>query len=68
MLGGLLQKSGLLEAFHITPGDDLQAYENRPKVLQLLGFLTTCFEENNFDEDTLERWTSLCGLKSMSFP
>lgn len=59
MLGGLLQKSGLMDAFHITPGDDLQDYENRPKALQLLGFLTTCFEEHNFDEDNLERWRSV---------
>ena len=57
--GGLLSKSGLLEAFHITPRDDLQSYEGRPKALQLLGFLTTCFEENNFDEDNLERWRSV---------
>ena len=57
--GGLLSKSGLLEAFHLTSGDDLQGYENRPKALQLLGFLTTCFEENNFDEDNLERWRSV---------
>lgn len=56
MMGGLLQKSGLMEAFHITPGDNLQDYENRPKALQLLGFLTTCFEEQNFDGDNLERW------------
>ena len=57
--GGLLSKSGLLEAFHITPGDDLQAYENRYKALQLLGFLITCFEENEFDEDNFERWRSV---------
>ncbi|MBY0272908.1 MAG: conjugal transfer protein TraD [Alphaproteobacteria bacterium] len=59
MLGGLLQKSGLMDAFHITPGDELQAYENRPKALQLLGFLITCFEENEFDEDNFERWRSV---------
>ncbi|MBY0273565.1 MAG: conjugal transfer protein TraD [Alphaproteobacteria bacterium] len=57
--GGLLSKSGLLETFHITQGDDLQAYENRPKALQLLGFLISCFEENEFDEDNLERWKSV---------
>ncbi len=59
MLGGLLQKSGLMDAFHITIGDNLQTYENRPKALQFLGFLITCFEENNFDEDNLERWRSI---------
>ncbi|MBX9805564.1 MAG: conjugal transfer protein TraD [Alphaproteobacteria bacterium] len=57
--GGLLSKSGLLEAFHITSADDLQVYENRPKALQLLGFLITCFEENEFNEDNFERWRSV---------
>lgn len=57
--GGLLSKSGLLEAFHITSGDDLQVYENHHKALQLLGFLITCFEENEFDEDNFERWRSV---------
>ncbi len=57
--GGLLSKSGLLEAFHITSGDDLQVYENRPKALELLGFLIACFEENEFDEDNFERWRSI---------
>ena len=59
LMGGLLQKSGLMDAVHITPGDDLQNYENRPKALQLLGFLTTCFEENEFDEDNLEKWKAV---------
>ena len=56
---GLLQKSGLMEAFHINPGDDLQNYETRTKATQLLGFLITCFEENNFDEENLEKWRLL---------
>jgi hypothetical protein len=56
MLGGLSQKSGIMDAFHITPGDDLQDYEHRPKALQLLGFLITCFEDNTFDEGSLEKW------------
>jgi len=56
---GLLSKSSLLEAFHITPRDNLQAYENLSKALQLLGFLITCFEENEFDEDNFERWRSV---------
>ncbi len=59
MLGGLVQKSALMDVFHIAPGDDLQDYENRSKALQLLGFLTTCFEENNFDEANLERWRAV---------
>lgn len=57
--GGLLQKSGLMEAFQITPGEDLQDYETRTKAIQLLGFLITCFEENNFDEENLEMWQLL---------
>lgn len=57
--GGLLAKTGILEAFSITPGDDLQDYENRTKATQLLGFLITCFEENTFDEENLERWKVL---------
>jgi len=56
MLGGLLAKSGLMEAFHISPGDDLQDYESRSKALQLLGFLTTCFEDHTFEEESLEKW------------
>lgn len=56
---GLLQRSGLMEAFQITPGEDLQDYENREKASQLLGFLSECFEKNNFDEVHLERWRSL---------
>ena len=55
-VGGLLQKSGLLEAFHINSGDDLNDYDNREKTAQLLGFLTKCFEENDFDEANSERW------------
>lgn len=38
--GGLLQKSGLLETFNITPGDDLQgSQDGLDKAAQLLGFL-----------------------------
>lgn len=55
-IGGLLSKSGIMEAFHISPGEDLQDYESRPKALQLLGFLTSCFEDNTFDEENLEKW------------
>lgn len=58
-IGGLLQKSGLVDAFLIEPRDDLQDYENRDKAAKLLGFLTTCFEENTFDEVHLERWRAL---------
>ena len=57
--GGILHKSGIMEAFSIAPDDDLQAYENFEKAAQLLGFLTMCFEENNFDEANLEEWRSV---------
>src|SRR3989338_8719554 len=46
-IGGLVHKSGLVDAFLITPKDDLQDYETRTKAVQLFGFLITCFEENN---------------------
>jgi hypothetical protein len=54
--GGLLQKSGILEAFHINPGDDFQSYNHREKAAALLEFLPECFEENEFDEEELESW------------
>lgn len=57
--GGLLQKSGLLDAFLIAPGNDLQSYENRDKAAKLLGFLTSVFEENTFDEVHVERWRTV---------
>jgi hypothetical protein len=59
---GLLHKSGIMGAFSIAPGDDLQAHENFEKAAQLLGFLTMCFEKNTFDEDDLEKW-KLVGKK-----
>lgn len=58
-VGGILQRSGLLDAFLIAPGDDLQDYENRDKAAKLLGFLTSCFEENIFDEGNVERWRTV---------
>ena len=58
-LGGLLQKSGLVDAFLIESEDDLQSYENRDKAAKLLGFLYTCFEENTFDEENVERWRTV---------
>lgn len=57
--GGLLQKSRILDAFHINPGDDLQSYDNRAKAAALLGFLIECFEKNDFDVGNLERWRML---------
>jgi uncharacterized protein YjgD (DUF1641 family) len=57
-LGGLLQRSGLLDAFLIAPGEDLQDYEHRHKAAKLLGFLHENFEEKVIDEDNVERWQS----------
>lgn len=57
--GGLLYKSGLIDAFRITPGDDLQDYETREKATELLGFLVESFEKNSFEELNLGRWGSL---------
>lgn len=54
--GGLLHKSGLLEVFSIQSGDDLQDYENRIKVIQLLGFLVEAFEKSSFGEFDFKRW------------
>ncbi len=56
--GGLLQRSGLMDAFCIVPGEDLQDFENRHKAAKLLGFLHESFEEKAFDEDNVERWQS----------
>ena len=56
---GLLHKSGLMEAFSIRSGDDLQAYENREKAAQLLGFLIEYFEKNEFDEGNLKQWEAI---------
>jgi hypothetical protein len=58
-IGGLLQKSGLMDTFLIAPGDDLQDYENRDKAAKLLGFLSICFEKNTFNKTDLERWRAL---------
>ena len=55
-LGGLLQKSGLMDAFCIESGEDLQDYENLPKAARLLGFLSECFEKTDFNEDNFEKW------------
>lgn len=51
-LGGILQKSGLLEAFDIKTGEDLQGYESRCKAWQLLGFLTHCLEQYDNSEES----------------
>lgn len=58
-IGGLTQKSGLMDAFLIAPGDDLQAHENFKKAARLLGFLSSCFEKSSFEEANLEEWQAL---------
>ncbi len=58
-LGGLLQKSGLMDVFNIAPEDNLQDNSNLEKASQLLGFLITCFEEKSFDEKSLAEWRAL---------
>jgi hypothetical protein len=58
-IGGLVQKSGLMEAFLIEPGDDLQEYKNLEKASRLLGFLNACLEKNRFDEANLKSWQLL---------
>jgi hypothetical protein len=62
--GGLLQKSGLMDAFLIASGDDLQDHENLEKASRLLGFLSEHFETSTFNEDNLERWSAL-GLRRL---
>lgn len=56
---GLLQKSGLMEAFQISSGEDLQDYENREKANRLFGFLIESFEKNLFNEHNFEKWQDL---------
>ncbi|MGC8483867.1 MAG: conjugal transfer protein TraD, partial [Thermodesulfobium sp.] len=65
-IGGLVQKSGLMDAFLIAPGDDLQDYENLSKAARLLGFLNACLESNCFDQSNLERWQSV-GSRLLKF-
>ena len=43
-----MQKSGLMDVFHIEVGDDLQDYESLHKAARPLGFLSHCLE--NFDD------------------
>lgn len=63
-LGGLIQKSGVMDAFHITPGDDLQDYENLEKASQLLGFLHEVFEKHSYNDMELKRVFWIFKLKS----
>ncbi len=54
--GGLLQKSGLMDAFNIQVGEDLQDYESLHKAARLLGFLSHSFENNDFTDQNLIDW------------
>lgn len=55
-LGGILQKTGLLEAFDIRTGEDLQDYESRHKAAQLLGYLSGVFDTLDASEENLLSW------------
>jgi hypothetical protein len=44
-IGGLVQKSGIMDAFQIQVGDDLQDYESLHKAASLLGFLRHSLEQ-----------------------
>lgn len=65
-LGGLVQKSGLMDAFLIKEGDDLQEYKNLEKAAQLLGFLSESFEKSTFDEQEGAKWHSL-GVRCLKY-
>lgn len=47
-IGGLVQKAGIMEAFNINVGDDLQDFESLNKAARLLGFL--CHSLEKFDQ------------------
>lgn len=52
-MGGLVQKSGVMEAFKIQVGDDLQDYESLDKAGRLLGFLTHSLEQFDGSKATM---------------
>lgn len=52
-LGGLVQKSGLMDRLDIQVGDDLQEYENIHKAAQVLGCLLHFTESEELTEDIL---------------
>jgi hypothetical protein len=54
--GGLLSKSGIMDAFDIQLGEDLQCYESLPKAARLLGFLHASFESEDITEQQLAAW------------
>lgn len=46
-IGGLVEKSGLLDAFDIHTGEDLQDPTHLHKAAQILGFLKTMHDEHD---------------------
>jgi len=55
-LGGLVQKSGLLEMLDIQDGEDLQDYNHLHKSAKVLGFLLESLEQTNLD---FEHWEQI---------
>lgn len=55
-LGGLVQKSGLMDILNIQVGDDLQDHGNLSKTSQILGFLQENLENSDITETVINRW------------
>lgn len=55
-IGGLAQKSGMLDAFEIQMGENLQDYESLYKAARLLGFLCYCVEHLNESDSIKDEW------------
>lgn len=55
-LGGLMQKSGLMDILNIEMGEDLQDYENLFKASQVLGFLQESLEKYDIDDSLTAQW------------
>ncbi|MBT4880058.1 MAG: hypothetical protein HON43_03700 [Alphaproteobacteria bacterium] len=51
-----MQKSGIMDAFVIEAGEDLQSYESLHKAAKLLGFLSDSMETKNFNDSTINYW------------
>lgn len=55
-LGGLVQKSGLMDILNIQIGEDLQDYESIFKASQVLGFLSESVEKCEVNESITQLW------------
>ena len=55
-VGGVVQKSGLLDTFSIQLGEDLQDFESRPKGYALLGFLYDALNQTNYTDTNCAHW------------